>query len=588
MESIIRNKIIYFIVLLTLPTVSMCSYGKSIDLNGVRISISAETTKESINKGTSVNEDNKFSQTEFETKKKELEDKNVKIELKINNNNPYETANVTIEEMMPVGFRQLDNSKNEKVINAKIDSNSEKIYKYNYRYHKSFLKDQHNSINYDEDGNIIDNNTEIEISNNSNKNNISVNERNKNSINKKYIGSIEEEAKDVRKGAFKILMFLVAFLACVLILIAFLMFYRTMRDNDDFFNDRDSFNCLIFFVTISLIINILFLNKNTFAKTYEPQIYEYGKSYEKVIYEPVYFNDGLYRFAYKITVSFDNTYEITDEDYEKDTDGDGLIDAFEYMYMTDKENVDTDGDGLNDYIEVLLLDYNPLSEDTFNDGIKDGDRDFDNDKLTNIEEVRYGSDLTNVDTDYDTLTDYNEISIYNTDPLNIDTDEDLLIDPDELKLGLDPTNPRTDGVTLDSERKIKQKYTMTNVPEDLRKGDIFIKNVSGSVSGNIDNEVRISKKNEEVFNSMSSFVQSGFKVELKEDEKIDIELDVSKVSDRRTTLIIVKYDNGVIEAIDTICDGDSLKANVGSGTYSVMDSDMVLKDFNIMISDYMP
>jgi hypothetical protein len=82
-------------------------------------------------------------------------------------------------------------------------------------------------------------------------------------------------------------------------------------------------------------------------------------------------------------------------------------------------------------------------------------------------------------------------NVHNTNPLNIDTDEDLLSDPDELKLGLDPTNPRTDGVTLDSERKIEQEYNMTKVPENLRKGDIFLKEISGSVSGVIDNCIGI-------------------------------------------------------------------------------------------------
>ena len=83
----------------------------------------------------------------------------------------------------------------------------------------------------------------------------------------------------------------------------------------------------------------------------------------------------------------DEEYVYDTKIFCADSDGDGLSDAFEYLYMTDKENVDTDGDGLSDYIEVMYLDYNPLSNDTFKDGINDGDRDYDNDKLTNIEEV---------------------------------------------------------------------------------------------------------------------------------------------------------------------------------------------------------
>ena len=563
------------------------SYAKSIELNGIKVTLTTEIEKKKVGRGIDVKEPNRFSNTEYETEKSEPEDKYVKVELAVKNSNTYESANVIIEELLPMGFRQISSDKIDREINVKVEKGEEKRFNYSYQYHKSFLRDQYSSIAYDEDGNIIYKNEDVSFENQKSVNKYIDDNIKTKQENQKGISDINEESEDLRKGAFDILKFLIIFIACIILLIVFLMFYKTIRGKDNFFNYKDPFNCFVIFILLSIIIRFVFCH-DAFAKTkYSPQVYESGKRYEKVIYEPIHFNDGIYRFAYKISFSFDSSYEISDIDYETDTDGDLLVDALEYQYMTDKENVDTDGDGISDYMEVMFLDYNPLSDDTFEDGIKDGDRDYDNDKLTNIEEVGYGTDLTNVDTDYDTLKDYDEIKKYNTDPLNIDTDEDLLIDSDELKLGLDPNNPITDGVTPDSERKIKQDYAMTNVPEDLRKGDIFIKNVSGRVSGNIDNEVKISKENEEVFNSMSSFVQSGFKVDFKEDEKIDIELDVSKVSDRKTTLIIVKYDNGVIEAIDTICDGDSLKASIGSGTYSVMDSEIILKDFNIMISDYL-
>lgn len=577
-------------LLIIVIAASFCPFvsnAKSIDLNGVIVSLTAEVSKKTESIGQNVKEDNRFSTTEYEKEAKEKEDKYVQIELTIKNNNPYESANVTIEEVAPTGFRQLDSSKNEKVIKTQIDAKSEKKYKYNYRYHQSFLKDQDNSVLYDSYGNIIDRFDEVDIDvkekrgilpnkNNKVKNVMSNNE------------NIDEEASDLKKGVTRIVLFLVIFVVCVILLLAFLMFYRTLKGHDDFYDNKDSFNCFILFLLISFVLNILICNRSFAKSKYTPQIYEYGKTYEKVIYEPVYFKDGLYRFAYKISFTFESSYEISDEDYENDTDGDGLIDAFEYMYMTDKNNVDTDGDGLNDYLEAMYLDYNPLSDDTFSDGVKDGDRDFDGDKLTNIEEVGHGTDLSNIDTDFDTLTDYEEINVYNTNPLSIDTDEDLLSDPDELKLGLDPNNPMTDGVTLDSERKIEQTYDLHNVPEELRQGDIFISSVKGSIRGNIDNEIKISKKNEEVFNSMSSFVLNGFEVSLKEDERIDITLDVQRVADRKTALTIVKYENGMIEVIDTECKDNTLNASIGSGTYVVMDSEIVLRDLSIFINDYMP
>lgn len=584
-----KNRIKISLLLISLIAMFSCSilYGKSIDLNGVKINLNADVSKEHVNLGKYVN--NEKEKEELDKKdNKEPEDKYVKIDLVLKNYNPYEALNVTVEEIAPTGFRQLESKKNDTIINERIEPKLEKKIEYTYRYHYSFLKDQNTSILYDEDGLIIDKNNSITYENSSNKNSIKEGKKLKINGNKRN-GNFDEAAQDLKKGLFDILKFIIIFVVCVSILYAFIMVYKTIKGNDDnYFNDYDDpFKCFLIILFASIVINLIFNKNIVFAEmNYTPQIYEYGKSYERVIYEPVYFNDRLYRFAYKISVSFESSYIISDEDYENDTDGDGLIDAFEYQYMTDKNNVDTDSDGINDYLEVMFLDYNPLSEDTFNDGIKDGDRDFDNDKLTNIEEINYGTDLNNIDTDYDKLTDYEEINVYNTNPLSIDTDEDLLSDSDELKLGTNPTNPRTDGVTLDSERKIEQEYPITNVPEELREGDIYISKISGFVSGNIDNEVKVRKKNNEVFNTMSSFVQSGFEVELKENEKITVELDVNKVLERKTTLTIVRYEDGKLEVIDTICEGDKLKADIGSGVYTVMDSDIVLRDLSIFIGDY--
>ena len=582
MNKLLYNSIKYILLLLLFIIINnVCFYAKTLDINGIKADLNIEVNKKSDTIGYSVKEEKeKFSTTEYEKDNKELEDKTVKVSLNIKNNNPYEIANVNIEEIAPSGFRQVDNNENNRIINVKLTSKSEKKYNFNYRYHKSILKEQENSIKYDDDGNIIDVNNDT---------NINVKDKNGIDNDKNNQSKLDSPEEDLNKGISNIVIFILTFIGAVVLLYAFIMVYRTIRDNSDrFFGDNDdAFKQIVILVCMSILFSLIINKTNTFAESkYVPQIYEYGKSYEKVIYETVDFNSSLYRFAYKITVSFESLYNITDEDYEKDTDGDLLVDALEYQYMTDKNDKDTDKDGLSDYLEVMFLDYNPLSEDTFKDNVKDGDRDYDKDGLTNIEEMRLGTDLCNVDTDYDSLNDYDEVNKYGTDPLNVDTDEDLLIDPDELKLGLDPTKPKTDGVTLDSERKIEQEFSMTNVPEELREGDVYISHIHGSISGNIDTEVKVINKNNELFNSMSSFVQSGFEVLLKEDEKIEIELDVSKVSDRKTTLTVVRYEDGKIELIDTTCEDNVLKASIGSGIYTVMDSDIVLRDMNIYIADY--
>ena len=367
------------------------------------------------------------------------------------------------------------------------------------------------------------------------------------------------------------------------------MLYKTIKGND--YDEKyydDPFKRMVIFLVAGIAFCLISHNNKVLADSkYIPQIYEYGKSYEKVIFEAVDFNGSLYRFAYKITVSFESNYNVTDEDYEKDTDGNLLVDALEYLYMTDKTNIDTDNDGLSDYIEVMFIDYNPLSEDTFKDSIKDGGRDYDGDGLTNIEEVRLSTDLCNVDTDYDTLNDYDEINKYFTDPLNVDTDEDYLIDLDELKLGLDPTKPRTDGITLDSERKIEQTFTISNIPEELRKGEVYFKEISGKVSGIIDNNITIKQYlNENISNSKAT-IDFIFMVDSVNDDKIVIKLDASKVADRAKFMVVAKYEDSIFEPVETICNEDNeLIANISSGVYTIVDSDLLLRELNIYNDKY--
>jgi hypothetical protein len=104
-----------------------------------------------------------------------------------------------------------------------------------------------------------------------------------------------------------------------------------------------------------------------------------------------------------------------------DSDGDGITDFLERVkFKTDPFNPDTDGDGLTDLFEVVYhdaakteyfpiidldfqqktdaltaMDYkpnqlNPLKKDTDSNGVMDGEEDFDQDGLTNLEEQQKG------------------------------------------------------------------------------------------------------------------------------------------------------------------------------------------------------
>ena len=69
--------------------------------------------------------------------------------------------------------------------------------------------------------------------------------------------------------------------------------------------------------------------------------------------------------------------------------------------------------------------------------VDEQDKDFDG--ISASLEAQLGTSSTRADTDYDGLTDAQEIDIYGTDPLKADSDGDSLPDGLEVTAGGDPT-----------------------------------------------------------------------------------------------------------------------------------------------------
>jgi len=67
--------------------------------------------------------------------------------------------------------------------------------------------------------------------------------------------------------------------------------------------------------------------------------------------------------------------------------------------------------------------------------------DSDGDSLTDDEEKLAGTNINIIDTDTDGLSDYEEIKIYKTNPLNADTDADGYLDGAEVANGYNPNGP---------------------------------------------------------------------------------------------------------------------------------------------------
>jgi len=152
-----------------------------------------------------------------------------------------------------------------------------------------------------------------------------------------------------------------------------------------------------------------------------------------------------------------------------DSDGDGLLDGFEYNYgfnplVAGEESGDGDNDSLTN-LQEQTFSTNPLLSDSDSDGLDDGQElaagtnplevDSDGDGLNDGHELLVS--LTNpltADSDNDGLSDGREINELGTDPLKLDSDDDGMNDKVEIDLSLDPTDgsdalldPDNDGLT---------------------------------------------------------------------------------------------------------------------------------------------
>ena len=122
-----------------------------------------------------------------------------------------------------------------------------------------------------------------------------------------------------------------------------------------------------------------------------------------------------------------------------DDDNDGVLNFSEILYHTDPQNADSDGDTLSDYDEMAVLGTNPMEKDSDGNGVDDNAEDFDCDGLTNYDEIYvYNTNPVSIDSDGDGLSDSEEINTYHTDPNSVDTDGDEADDYWEVQNGFDP------------------------------------------------------------------------------------------------------------------------------------------------------
>jgi hypothetical protein len=91
--------------------------------------------------------------------------------------------------------------------------------------------------------------------------------------------------------------------------------------------------------------------------------------------------------------------------------------------------------------------------------------DTDNDGLEDWREQRSCTDETKADTDFDVLTDGEEVNNTGTNPCRVDTDGDRVHDGRELQLGINPLKVDTDGDGRDDGQEHLVDNTDPRVPD---------------------------------------------------------------------------------------------------------------------------
>lgn len=148
----------------------------------------------------------------------------------------------------------------------------------------------------------------------------------------------------------------------------------------------------------------------------------------------------VFDFHFEEKYSLDLTKFI----YE-DSDSDGIPDGFEILLGTSIEQIDSDGDMLPDGYELFTNYSYPNCKDSDENGINDGDEDYDSDGLTNYEEYLLCINPNDPDTDGDGMNDYTEIC-YGLNPNKQISLDDGILDGERIFCFVDEFDPSDNGM----------------------------------------------------------------------------------------------------------------------------------------------
>lgn len=243
----------------------------------------------------------------------------------------------------------------------------------------------------------------------------------------------------------------------------------------------------------------------------------------------------------------------------KDTDGDGLSDEEEQQLGTDPQKSDSDGDGIPDNEELGAELSTPI--DTDKDNIIDAlDPDDDNDGLDTLVEGKIGTSPLLKDTDGDGLDDTKEVGNINNDKtidtdndgtidaLDIDDDDDGLSTASELLLGTNHLLADSDSDGISDKQEIGE---LTDAPNDADS--------DGTIDA-LDNEDSTDTDSDGITDIQEKSLGTDPKKMDSDGDGID---DIEEIGSNYDQPLDTD-ENGVINALDTDDDGDSLATQLES------------------------
>ena len=511
---------------------------------------------------------------------------NVSLDISITNKNRYAKLYYKISEIYSGGgFSPLNLTNDERIVESNSNANISVILKDNF-YKETTEKDIDTHITFNNGyyngkgkmsiGKNVYEMTEKEFSEFQRYRNekVGIGETQREPLGKREGEQLEQIKSQI--NATLLIIFII--LLVIVSLVIFIWFIIKSKSKGGY-----HFKCIIFIIGITLS---LILNRTN--KVYAADIYQENVKYSKSVSTQVGYANFTCTFDVKIEYYFVNTIApITD--LELDTDSDTLPDYLEVLYLTDLNNDDTDRDGLPDGVEVYRTYTDPLRVDTDNNGVKDSDEDYDKDKLTNIEEKSNGTDYDNIDTDYDNLSDYDEVNgvkskdglkTYILNPLSDDTDGDGLRDDTEIKLWLDPTNPS------DAHIKVRQEINQSVLPKDLTIESSTPISFYGELVGDIDENVRARKSSNSLFDNMQYTIGNAVIIDTSYDYNSGLKMsfDLSKYKGIKDRILVYRNENGELKEVEhTFVSGNKLNSDCYSGEYVLIDSKKYMQDINIFI-----